>query len=187
MGATSRDRAARRRKQNRKSALGGPKRNYLLTGLVECGDCRSVVMAQDLLPESRGTVSGLIMGLGWSTGGLLVGAVGGLAEAYGLVNVLSWMLVLIVPALGIAIALPGRLGRPDAGVEQVAQEIAGRTKMDVRLRGARGGRRPRPRCASYLKSVGDVPSYTRRPQSPGTADLCDKSCQSSSPPPQEQA
>ncbi len=75
----------------------------------------TVVMAQDLLPESRGTASGLIMGLGWSIGGLVVGAVGGFAETYGLVTVLSWMLVLVVPALTIALTLPGKIGRSDSG------------------------------------------------------------------------
>ena len=73
----------------------------------------TVVMAQDLLPQSKGTASGLIMGLGWSVGGLLVGVVGGLAETYGLQNVLSWLLLLLIPALLIATTLPGRLGRPD--------------------------------------------------------------------------
>jgi FSR family fosmidomycin resistance protein-like MFS transporter len=83
-------------------------------------------MAQDLLPESRGTASGLIMGLGLSVGGLLVGVVGGLAQSYGLVNVLSWMLVLLVPALAIAMSLPGRLGRPEAGDPELVAEV-GRT------------------------------------------------------------
>lgn len=86
----------------------------------------TVVMAQDLLPESRGTASGLIMGLGWSIGGLLVGAVGGLAQTYGLVNVLSWMLVLLAPALAIAMTLPGRLGRVETEpVVEVGKAAAG--------------------------------------------------------------
>jgi FSR family fosmidomycin resistance protein-like MFS transporter len=71
----------------------------------------TVLMAQDLLPESRGTASGLIMGLGWSVGGLLVGVVGGLAEAYGLTQVLSWILVLVIPAILIASRLPSRSGQ----------------------------------------------------------------------------
>jgi len=83
----------------------------------------TVLMAQDLLPENRGTASGLIMGLGWSIGGLLVSAVGRLAEAYGLTTVLSWMLVLLVPALAIAWSLPGKFGRPSAPA--VSGQVAG--------------------------------------------------------------
>jgi len=73
----------------------------------------TVVMAQKILPGSKGTASGIIMGLGWSVGGLLVGAIGTLAESYGLVPVLSWLLVLLVPALAIAASLPGRFGVPE--------------------------------------------------------------------------
>jgi FSR family fosmidomycin resistance protein-like MFS transporter len=74
----------------------------------------TVVLAQSLFPENPGITSGIIMGLGWSIGGLLVGPVGLLAERYGLVPVLSWLLLLLLPALVTALCLPGRLGRPDA-------------------------------------------------------------------------
>lgn len=70
----------------------------------------TVVMAQNLIPENRGTAAGLIMGLGWSVGGLLVGVVGTIAERVGLVPVLTSLLLLIAPALALALALPGRIG-----------------------------------------------------------------------------
>ena len=82
----------------------------------------TVVMAQDLLPNNRGTAAGLIMGLGWSVGGLLVGIVGALAQAYGLQVVLGNLLWLLIPALAIALTLPGKYGRADAPV--VRQEQA---------------------------------------------------------------
>lgn len=86
----------------------------------------TVVMAQNLIPENRGTAAGLIMGLGWSVGGLLVGLVGSVAERAGLVPVLSSLLWLIVPALALALALPGRIGAPDlAPARELAAEAAG--------------------------------------------------------------
>jgi MFS transporter, FSR family, fosmidomycin resistance protein len=81
---------------------------------ISCFNPVTVVMAQSIIPESRGTAAGLIMGLGWSIGGLLVGVVGTVAERVGLVPVLTGLLWLVVPALVVAMSLPGKLGVPDA-------------------------------------------------------------------------
>lgn len=68
----------------------------------------TVIMAQELFPNSRGAAAGIIMGLGWSIGGFLVGFVGAAADRVGLYLTLSWVTVLIVPAILISLTLPGR-------------------------------------------------------------------------------
>jgi MFS transporter, FSR family, fosmidomycin resistance protein len=73
----------------------------------------TVVMAQDLMPGNRGMASGVIMGLGWSAGSLLVGVVGAVADRIGLVTTLNWVNILCIPALFVAIALPGQYFRRD--------------------------------------------------------------------------
>ncbi len=73
----------------------------------------TVVMAQQMFPHNRGAASGLIMGLGWSVGGFLLSVVGALADKFGLQTTLSWVTVLIVPALFIARTLPGSFMKKD--------------------------------------------------------------------------
>lgn len=73
----------------------------------------TVVMAQDLFPDNRGTAAGIIMGLGWSIGGFLVSLVGAAADRYGLVTTLQCVSLLIIPALLISFTLPGKYMRSD--------------------------------------------------------------------------
>lgn len=62
----------------------------------------TLVLAQDLLPQYLGLASGLIMGLGFGTGGLGVALSGYLADRVGLEGAM-WALS-VVPVLGAAIA-----------------------------------------------------------------------------------
>jgi FSR family fosmidomycin resistance protein-like MFS transporter len=48
-----------------------------------------VVAAQELSPENTGLVSGLVMGLAWGMGGLILTPIGWLADIYGLIPVMT--------------------------------------------------------------------------------------------------
>jgi FSR family fosmidomycin resistance protein-like MFS transporter len=61
------------------------------------------VEAQSLLPTHASTAAGLMMGLGMGMGGLLVGTVGALAQAFGIVRVL--MVVSLLPVPGSLLTL----------------------------------------------------------------------------------
>ncbi len=68
----------------------------------------TVVMAQDLFPESRATAGGMVMGLGWSVGALVVSLVGAMADRIGLRMTLTWITLLLAPAIVLSSLLPGR-------------------------------------------------------------------------------
>jgi FSR family fosmidomycin resistance protein-like MFS transporter len=68
----------------------------------------TVLMAQDLFPRNRGMAGGMVMGLGWSIGGLVVSLVGAMADRIGLGATLTRITFLLVPALLLSLALPGR-------------------------------------------------------------------------------
>lgn len=68
----------------------------------------SVVYGQELMPESRGLVSGLLLGLAWGVGSLLVTAVGALADHIGLEPALGFVGLALVPAALLALSLPRR-------------------------------------------------------------------------------
>jgi len=68
----------------------------------------TVVMAQDLFPESRATAGGMVMGLGWSVGALVVSLFGVVADRIGLRMTLTWITLLLLPAVLVSSFLPGR-------------------------------------------------------------------------------
>lgn len=68
----------------------------------------TVVMAQDLFPENRAMAGGMVMGLGWSVGGLVVSFVGAMADRMGLANTLTWITLLLAPAVLLSLTLPGK-------------------------------------------------------------------------------
>ncbi len=68
----------------------------------------SVVYGQELMPESRGLVSGLLLGLAWGVGSLLVTGVGALADRIGLEPALGFVGLALVPAALLALSLPRR-------------------------------------------------------------------------------
>ncbi|MDP2858911.1 MAG: MFS transporter [Bacillota bacterium] len=72
----------------------------------------TVVMAQDLFPENRGMAGGMVMGLGWSVGGLVVSLVGAMADRMGLATTLMRITLLLAPAALISLTLPGRYFKP---------------------------------------------------------------------------
>lgn len=78
-----------------------------------CSTPVAVVFAQELFPEHRGMVSGVLMGLGWGVGALLITVVGYLGDLLGLETALGMVTVLLLPAAAIAARLPkGAAPRP---------------------------------------------------------------------------
>lgn len=74
----------------------------------------TIVMAQELLPHRVGVASSIVMGVAWGMAGLTLTGVGALADRVGLGNTLMLLLLLFVPALAAARALPRSL---DTAVE----------------------------------------------------------------------
>lgn len=72
----------------------------------------SVVFGQELFPEQRGLVSGVLMGLAWGAGALLIGVVGYLADRLGLEVALGIITALLVPATILAAGLREQAPRP---------------------------------------------------------------------------
>lgn len=77
-----------------------------LFGLASAGSVPvSVAYGQELMPESRGLVSGLLMGLAWGGGSLLVTAVGAIADRIGLESALGIVGLALIPAAFLALSL----------------------------------------------------------------------------------
>jgi MFS transporter, FSR family, fosmidomycin resistance protein len=70
----------------------------------------NVTFAQLLAPISAATVSSLMMGFAWGTGGLSVPLVGMMADRYGIERALTVMSTLPLVAALLAISLPS--GKP---------------------------------------------------------------------------
>ncbi|MEN3010128.1 MAG: MFS transporter [Candidatus Bipolaricaulaceae bacterium] len=68
----------------------------------------AVVYGQELMPESRGLVAGLLLGLAWGVGSLLVTGVGALADRIGLEPALGLVGLALLPAAALALSLPKR-------------------------------------------------------------------------------
>ncbi len=62
----------------------------------------AVAFAQELAPEHRGTVSGLVMGFAWGVGGLLITLVGYLGDLLGLETALALLTTALLPAAAVA-------------------------------------------------------------------------------------
>jgi len=71
-----------------------------------------MVMAQDLMPERIGMISGLIIGFAVGMGGVGVTLLGAIADRWGLQTAMDVTALLPALALVIALALPGRRFRP---------------------------------------------------------------------------
>jgi FSR family fosmidomycin resistance protein-like MFS transporter len=73
----------------------------------------NVTFGQLIAPISAATVSSLMMGFAWGTGGLSVPLVGMLADRIGIERALTTMAFLPLISALLALPLPaGRLGRP---------------------------------------------------------------------------
>ena len=68
----------------------------------------NVTFAQLIAPVSAATVSSLMMGFAWGTGGLSVPLVGLMADRFGIERALTWMSVLPLVAAFLAVSLPSR-------------------------------------------------------------------------------
>jgi len=79
----------------------------------------NVTFAQMIAPVSAATVSSLMMGFAWGTGGLLAPFVGMLADRIGIEQMLTLMAMLPLAGAALAMALPSRVdGAPGASVPQ---------------------------------------------------------------------
>ncbi|MGQ9632089.1 MAG: MFS transporter [bacterium] len=74
----------------------------------------AITMAQEIAPRNAGVVSGMMMGLGWGTGGLVAPIIGRLADVVGIDRALNWALVL--PIVAILLTLIFLRGRGEATV-----------------------------------------------------------------------
>ena len=76
----------------------------------------AVAMAQEHEPKQMATVSGLLMGFTWGFAGLLYGVVGPLIERFGVIESLTALGLLLIPALTLSLSVreAGRLS-PVAG------------------------------------------------------------------------
>lgn len=72
----------------------------------------TVVIGQELLPSHPGVASGITLGLAMGIGGLGASLLGFLADADGIRSALAILVVLPIPALALAISLPGRPTAP---------------------------------------------------------------------------
>jgi MFS transporter, FSR family, fosmidomycin resistance protein len=68
----------------------------------------NVVLGQELSPRHSSTISSLLMGAAWGVGALLIGPIGALADAHGLVWALRCLAGLLAIGLGCAISLPAQ-------------------------------------------------------------------------------
>jgi FSR family fosmidomycin resistance protein-like MFS transporter len=64
----------------------------------------NITFAHEIAPVSAATVSSLMMGVAWGTGGLTVPVVGALADRFGIEPTLTWLA--LVPLAGAAFAWP---------------------------------------------------------------------------------
>ncbi|HEU4743375.1 MAG TPA: MFS transporter [Meiothermus sp.] len=86
-----------------------------LTGaLMNAGVPTAVAMAQEHEPKQMATVSGLLMGFTWGFAGLLYGVVGPIIERFGVIESLSVMGLLLIPALTLSLAV--REARPQVAL-----------------------------------------------------------------------
>jgi MFS transporter, FSR family, fosmidomycin resistance protein len=70
----------------------------------------NVVMAQKLAPRGASTVSALMMGFAWGTGGMLLPVVGALADRIGLHLALTILVTVTVPGFLLSLLLDSRSG-----------------------------------------------------------------------------
>ncbi|HNW59637.1 MAG TPA: MFS transporter [bacterium] len=71
----------------------------------------NIVMGQALFPRQAGTISSLMMGMGWGIGGLAVTPLGALAEKYGVSSALNGLI--FTTLAGLLAALLIRPGKPE--------------------------------------------------------------------------
>lgn len=77
----------------------------------------SVAFAQELFPEHRGMVSGLVMGFAWGVGSLLITLVGYLGDLLGLEAALGIVTGLLLPAAVVAAGLREPPGKSEGPAE----------------------------------------------------------------------
>jgi FSR family fosmidomycin resistance protein-like MFS transporter len=112
------------------AAFPGPQ-GLLLAAL--CGFCSdaslsiTLVMAQGLMPGRGGVASGVILGLGFVTGGIGVPITGWLADRFGMQIALSSLAILLIAGALLALTLPSK--------REVGQEMAEIRQEEAILRG----------------------------------------------------
>jgi FSR family fosmidomycin resistance protein-like MFS transporter len=92
-----------------------------------------MVMAQDLIPERIGMISGLIIGLAVGMGGIGATVLGAIADRWGLATAMDVTALLPLAALGVALAMPSDRAVPRTlpGAPEAKPRPAGET-LDYR-------------------------------------------------------
>jgi FSR family fosmidomycin resistance protein-like MFS transporter len=80
----------------------------------------TVVLGQEYMPRNAGLASGLVVGFAIGTGGLGVGALGWMADRFGLTTVLWTCALLPVAGLAAALFLP----RPSPDDESAGEKLS---------------------------------------------------------------
>jgi MFS transporter, FSR family, fosmidomycin resistance protein len=92
-----------------------------------------MVMAQDLMPQRIGMISGLIIGFAVGMGGIGVTLLGAIADRWGLQAAMDLTALLPIGALAIALALPSdRLIRASAGQPPQKEPLAAGETLEYR-------------------------------------------------------
>jgi len=74
------------------------------------------VEAQGLMPTHAGVAAGMMLGVGMGVGGLLVGPTSALAQAYGIIPVLTAVSLLPLPASLMTLSLTRRSEKPSTAL-----------------------------------------------------------------------
>ncbi|HEY6865979.1 MAG TPA: MFS transporter [Candidatus Eisenbacteria bacterium] len=85
----------------------------------------NVVLGQELSPRHSSTISSLLMGAAWGVGALLIGPLGALADAHGLQVALLSLTGMLAIGLGLALALPERMGVVERAPDIAQPALAG--------------------------------------------------------------
>jgi len=71
----------------------------------------NIIMGQDLFPRQAGTISSLMMGMGWGIGGLCVTPLGAVAERIGVEAALNGLIFVTLAGLAAALFIPAGRGQ----------------------------------------------------------------------------
>ena len=88
---------------------------FLLAGFIfDLGATTNIVLAQRILPQHASTATGLVMGFAWGISGLMLPAIGLLADVTSMAFALACVSLFLLPSAALVAALPGPPDRQNA-------------------------------------------------------------------------